>query len=153
MEKTNLKIDDLKENIYLGDYGIEIADYQNGYIADIISEIADSNVDIYYSDLKSWAFDSDHFAYIEQANNEMTDCNNIHEIIMYAEFLYNIENLHKYLNEILKYWALNYIEDVYSLECLDSYKLDAIEFINYENVETLEELKSEIYEILQNEPF
>ena len=42
-----------------------ISDYRNGYICDIVSEIADSNVDIYTSDLWSWA--ASNYEWVDEA--------------------------------------------------------------------------------------
>ena len=58
-----MKIEELKKDLYLGDYGEEIANYSSGYICDILTEIADNNVDIYYYDLFEWA--KNNFSIIE----------------------------------------------------------------------------------------
>lgn len=50
-----MKIEELKKDLYLGDYGEEITNYSSGYVCDILTEIADNNVDIYYYDLFEWA--------------------------------------------------------------------------------------------------
>ena len=44
---------DLESNLSFT-YGNNITQYDSGYICDVFSEIADSNVDIYTSDLFDW---------------------------------------------------------------------------------------------------
>ena len=50
----NIKsVQELEGELYIGDYGGYFCDYAdtNEYISDIITEIADNNVSIYYSDI------------------------------------------------------------------------------------------------------
>ena len=63
--KNLLKIEDLKKELYTGDFGDCFCDYDNGYICDIITEIADNHVDIYNSDLLDWA--KGNYSYIEES--------------------------------------------------------------------------------------
>lgn len=50
------------------DLGEYFAEYASGYICDIITEIADSNVDIYTADLMKW--NADNYSYVDDAMQE-----------------------------------------------------------------------------------
>lgn len=81
----NEKIEELqKESSYyagedIGDIITEFAGYDNGYICDIISSIADANVDIYTSDLLEWNVSN--YEYTEQAVDEFGMCDNRFDMI------------------------------------------------------------------------
>ena len=114
MEKL-LKIEDLKNDLFLGELGEQITEYDNGYIGDIIPEIADSNVDIYNDDLMEWA--KGNTSYIEDAMREFgtPEDGNGHpdfmRIIMQGQYYMYEQDLYNNIEDILKYWAYSYIED------------------------------------------
>lgn len=53
MKKYEVNVETLAENLDLGDYGARLNDYRDSatYICDAISEIADAETSIYYSDI------------------------------------------------------------------------------------------------------
>lgn len=150
-----LKIKDLKSNLFLGDYGEEITGYNSGYIGDIVTEIADNNVDIYYSDLNEWT--KDNANYIEEALDEFgtpTDGNghaDYYGMIRQGQFIAYERELYENLEDILKYWAYDYIEDNYKLTELTEEQNDEVEFLNYNNFEKLEDIVAELESIFESE--
>ena len=65
---------DLESNLSFT-YGNNITQYDSGYICDVFSEIADSNVDIYTSDLFDWG--KNNMYYIDEATKEFGDPHDI----------------------------------------------------------------------------
>lgn len=84
------------------------------YICDAITEKADNDIDVYYSDLFEWA--KHNFSYIEEANEELGAPNDIIKQIQQAQFLYNERKLYDELEEIILYAVLleakEYAEEV-----------------------------------------
>lgn len=153
--KELLKIKDLKNELNLGEIGEQLAEYDNGYIGDIITEIADSNVDIYNNDLMEWA--KGNTSYIEDAMREFgtpEDDNgnpDFMRLIMQGQYYMYEQDLYNNLEDILKYWAYSYIEDTYKLTELTEEQNDEIEFLNYNNFEELEDIKNELENIFESE--
>ena len=154
MEKL-LKIEDLKNDLFLGELGEQITQYDNGYISDIITEIADSNVDIYNNDLMEWAKGNTN--YIEDAMREFgtPEDENGHpdfmRIIMQGQYYMYEQDLYNNIEDILKCWAYSYIEDNYNLTELTEEQNDEIEFLNYNNFEKLEDIENELKNIFESE--
>ena len=61
------KIKELETNLSFT-HGNQIVNYSDGYIGDVFSEIADSNIDIYVVDLFEWG--KNNFEYINEATEE-----------------------------------------------------------------------------------
>lgn len=84
------------------------------YICDAISEQADSNIDIYYSDLFDWA--KNHFEEINEAMQEFGAMSDIIKQIQQAQYSYNERQLYDELEEIILYAVLleakEYAEEV-----------------------------------------
>lgn len=88
-----------------------LTDYDNGYIYDVISEIADSQVDIYYSDLTEWA--SGHFEEIAETISEFgwDGCEkDLYKAAQLAQFRENENEMYSELSEGLENFALSYLE-------------------------------------------
>lgn len=90
-------------------YGDQITSYNSGYICDVFSEIADSNVDIYYSDLFEWA--KDNIGYIDEATEEFGNPNDLIKQIQQGEFYAYEQDLYENQNSVLKLFAYNYLKD------------------------------------------
>lgn len=109
-----LKIEDLKKELYCGDFGEYLEDYENGYICDIITEIAGNNIDVYNCDLMEWA--KENTGYIEESLNEFgTPTNNrgqvdFMRIIQQGQYFYNEQNLYNNLEDSLKIFMYDYVE-------------------------------------------
>lgn len=154
MEK--LKIEDLKKDLYFGDLGDYFRDYNNGYIGDIIAEIADNNIDIYNSDLMDWA--KGNTSYIEEALEEFgTPTNNrgqadFMRIIQQGQYLCNEQDLYNNLEDSLKFFMYDYIEKELKIKELTEEQNDnLLDWDFSDNNEQLENLIEHIENILINE--
>lgn len=144
------KIEELKNDLYLGEVGDYFCDYDNGYICDIITEIADNNIDIYYYNLFEWA--KNNFDIIEESNAEMGAPNNIIKQIQQGQFLYYERDLYENLHDIVLFRLYDYIEKDLNIDELTEEQTDEIELLNLDdNNEQLENLINEVNEILGNE--
>lgn len=146
-----LKIEDLKKDLYLGDFGEYFVDYDNGYICDIISEIADNNVDIYNYDLIEWA--KDNYNYIDNAVAEFgVDAQNFDfwGIIRQGQYLYNDNDLYENLEDSLKFYMYDYIEKTLNIkEITEEQNDDLLDFDFSDNNERLESLIEHINEVME----
>ena len=147
--KELLKIEELKNDLNLGDYGEDITNYSSGYVSDIITEIADNNVDIYNNDLMEWAKGNTY--YIDRAVDELGRPDTIEDEIRQGQYIAYQEDLYNNLEDILKYWAYDYIENKYNITELTEEQNDEINFYNYTNVDRLEEIKGMIEDIFESE--
>lgn len=145
------KIEELKKDLFLGDFGEYFRDYDNGYICDIITEIADNHVDIYYSDLFKWA--ADNYSIIEEANEEFGTPTDIIKQIQQGQYLSNERDLYDNLEDILKFYVLDYIEKDLKIQEITEAQADQLEFdIDYsDNNEQLENIIEQVNEILKEE--
>lgn len=90
-------------------YGEQITNYNCGYICDVFSEIATSNIDIYYSNIFNWA--KDNTWYIDESIKEYGSCNDIVKQIQMAQGYAFEQELYENEFDILKYYAYNYLKD------------------------------------------
>lgn len=142
-----MKIEELKKDLYCGDFGDCLRDYDDGYICDIITEISDNKVDIYYYDLFEWA--KNNFSYINEANEEMGAPNDIIKQIQQGQFLYNERNIFENLEDSLKMFMYDYIEkDLKILEITEKQNDDLLEWDFTDHNERLENLIEHINNIL-----
>ena len=86
----------------------------SAYICDAITEYADNEVHIYYSDIFDFA--KEHYDYVEQAIEEFGVATNGKKVdllrtIQQGEFLYNEEQLYDDLEDIVKLVAVNHLID------------------------------------------
>lgn len=150
-----MKIRDYSYNLVLGDYGDCFCDYNNGYISDILHDIADNYTSCYNSDLLNWL--SNNLAnayYIEQAVNEYgIDRQNFdfYRLIAQGQYMQNLEDLNEHLNDALLNYAFNYIE--YFLDDVDvtQEQFDEITLKDYECFERLEDIDDFVKSVLEVE--
>lgn len=90
-------------------YGDNITQYNSGYICDVFSEIADSNVDIYTSDLFDWG--KNNMYYIDEATKEFGDPHDILRQIQQGQYYAYEQELYKKQDDIIKYFAYTYLND------------------------------------------
>lgn len=134
-----------KDSIYF------VEQYLNSssYICDAISEQAESNIDIYYSDLFEWA--KNHFGDIEEANEELGAPNDIIRQIQQAQFLYNERQLYDELEEIILYSVLleatEYAEEVTKEQF--SELLEVAEHLD--NNDRFDDIKDAVKEVFEKE--
>ena len=107
MKTTNNKIN-LKEefnSLRLSDIGEELAtNYDDGYLCDIITEVADSNIDIYDYNLLEWA--KGHLYEIKEAAEEFGAVEDIIKAIQQGQYYHYTNELYEELEDIIKGIAL-----------------------------------------------
>ncbi len=143
--QDNLRFDD--------DICERITDYTNctsEYIDDTFTEIADNNIDLYYSGLLDWLRDcSCATDYIEQAvKGQGIDSNNFDfmRLIQAGQYEYNMEKLNDNRHNVLLLWCLQYcIENDIALtdEQIDNLDDEIDDYANYfdDLVDTINEIK------------
>ena len=99
---------DLESNLSFT-YGNNITQYDSGYICDVFSEIADSNVDIYTSDLFDWG--KNNMYYIDEATKEFGDPHDILRQIQQGQYYAYEQELYENQDDIIKYFAYTYLND------------------------------------------
>lgn len=151
-----LRIEELKNELYIGELGEFFVDYDNGYIGDIITEIADNKVDIYTSDLLEWA--KGNYSDIEEALDEFgtpTDSNgkaDFLKIIQQGQYYQNERDLYDNLEDTLKFYMYDYIEKELNIkEITEEQNDDLLDFDFSDNNEQLENLIEHIDEVMGTE--
>lgn len=150
-----VKIEDLKREVAKNfesyeEYITEYYNYQND-IDDIIRDIADNNVDIYNYDLLEWA--KDNYSYIEDYVKEFgIDSQNFDfiDIIRGGQYLYIEQTLYNNKESMLEYLAYYILDDKGYTE-LEEEKATEISMIDFNRIETIDELEEEIDNILKEE--
>lgn len=142
-----LKIEDLKKELFIGEFGEDFIDYSDGYIGDIIMDIADNNVDIYTQDLLDWI--PDNYSYIEEANQEMGVPDDFIKQIQQGQYYFNERNIYEHLEDILKYYMYDFIENNLDIkEITEEQNERLLDFDFNDNNELLENLIEHINEVL-----
>ena len=153
---TNYNIKELYDEIKLelGDRLQEYDGYQ--YICDAITEIADSNVDIYYYNLFEWV--KHNWEYVDIACSEFgmpssNDSNIIIKLIQQAQFYRNEEIIYSELDESMLAYCYNYILNNFDFETITEEQKEEIEnkCTNVDNNDTLEEFEEFIQELFTTE--
>lgn len=101
-------LNELKTNLSFT-YGDQITSYNSGYICDVFSEIADSNVDIYTSDLFEWG--KSNLYYIDEATKEFGDPHDILRQLQQGQYYAYEQDLYENQDSVLKFFAYNYLKD------------------------------------------
>lgn len=99
---------ELKTNLSFT-YGDQITNYDSGYVGDVFSEIADSNVDIYTSDLFDWG--KSNLYYIDEATKEFGDPHDILRQLQQGQYYAYEQELYENKDEIIKYFAYSYLDE------------------------------------------
>ena len=102
------KIKELETNLSFT-HGNQIVNYSDGYIGDVFSEIADSNIDIYVVDLFEWG--KNNFEYINEATEEFGNPADIIKQIQQGQFLSFEKELYDNQNDVLLYYGYNYLKN------------------------------------------
>ena len=141
--------EELKEELK-GTYCDNICDYDNGYIGDIVNEIADNNVDIYTSDLFEWA--KFNYDVIEDANNELGTPSDIIAQIQQGQFLQISNEIYNNIDETLLLFIYDYIYNNLGLEEITEEQQEEIESENYYyNYDKLEQIIDFVNDTLEKE--
>ena len=149
------RIDELKKDLCIGDLGEYFCDYNNGYIGDIITEIADNNIAIYYSEIFEWA--KSNIGYIEEALNEFgtpQDSNgnaDFIRIIQQGQYYANEQDLYENLKDTILFRIYDYIQHDLDIAEITEEQQAKIESLNIEdNNERLENLLQQAEDIVEN---
>lgn len=110
-----------------------IVDYNDGYICDIISEIADNNIDIYTYDLLDWL--RYNYDVVEDTNREFGTPDDIIKQCQQGQYYKYSNDLYDVIDDMILLFAYNYL------------RVNNIEL----NAEQLEELESELSTIDNND--
>lgn len=145
---TKERKEELREELSLT-YCDNIVDYNNGYISDIINEIADNNIDIYTSDLFDWA--KDNYNYIEDANNEFGTPSDIIAQIQQGQFLQISNEMYENFDEMMLLFIYNYIYNDLNIEEIEEERAEEIENENYNKYDRLEEIIDFVNDTLESE--
>lgn len=147
------KIEELKNEVSKNfeSYEEYITEYYNheNDIDEIIRDIADNNVDIYTSDLMDWV--KDNYNYVEDYIKEFgMDSSNFDFIgaVRGGQYLYIEETLYNNKSDMLEYLAY-YILQEKDIEEIDEDKATEISMINFDGIDTIEELEDELNEIIE----
>ena len=115
-----IKIVDEIKNLNIGDYGDRLENYDGSdYICDAISEVADENTDIYYSDLFDWA--KENYDYIDEANKEfgIPKDGDIIKQIQQGQYYAIEQEIYEDLQDCIKNYAYKYILNKDGLNTLE----------------------------------
>ena len=106
LEKIKEKKEELKKNLS-DTYCDCICDYNEGYICDVIAEISDDHVDIYYSDLFEWC--KGNFGYVNEWIEECGSSGDIIKDIQGGQYKQISDELYENMEEMLLLFAYNYL--------------------------------------------
>lgn len=147
------KIEELKNEVLKNfeSYEEYITEYYNheNDIDEIIRDIADNNVDIYTSDLMDWV--KDNYNYVEDYIKEFgMDSSNFDFIgaVRGGQYLYIEQTLYNNKSDMLEYLAY-YILQEKDIEEIDEDKATEISMIDFDRIDTIEELEDELNEIIE----
>lgn len=133
------------------------ADYTHSpdsYICDIISEVADSEIDIYYSGLFDWLKnDPDSVENIEYTLREFgtptsgNDIPDFMKILQQGQYYGNEQKIYNNINDFGKIWLLYYLKDVENITELTDEQAEKIEDLDVDSndkfADLLEKFKNE----------
>lgn len=154
IEVCSKSVKDLRNEKYFDDVVEEFVGYEDGYICDVIQEIADNNVTIYTSDLWDWA--SEHQDYVEQAVSEFGADGRDFDLIrlfQQGQYLYNSEVMYEHFDEILLYYAYNYICEELGIEEIEENTKEELEetLKGVDNNDKIEDIIEKIKEVIGDE--
>lgn len=105
-------ITDLMDDLWTGEHGDELAGY-TGDIGDAISELADSSVDVYTSDLNKWIGQPGNGKWMEEAKAQglLENVKDFDKMIMSAQYTYYYQDLHDNIKDSVRYAMLSTLKD------------------------------------------
>ena len=151
----NIKsIQELEGELDIGDYGGYFCDYAdtNEYISDIITEIADNHVSIYYSDILKFVSENpDSLNEVIESGLYDPTCNyDFYSHAQSAEFMIIEQELEEHSIDALKLVAYNYCEYNLFMQTVPDELVQVIDDA-VENVQAMDELIDEITGWLEND--
>ncbi|WP_270600525.1 hypothetical protein [Faecalicoccus pleomorphus] len=138
-----VRIEDLQDNLDLGEYGNLLTEYDSGDISDAFIEIADNNVDLYDADLLAWL--PDNYEWLEHVQNEGllsgTKNYDLFRHIQIAQMESIRDNLYEHSEDIIQNLILEDLKDkgIYVIsDDLANYLYDHIDMDDtYQNIEDI----------------
>lgn len=106
LEKIKERKEELKSNLH-DTYCDCICDYSDGYICDVISEISDAHVDIYYYNLFEWC--KTNFEYVNDWIAECGSSGDVIKDIQGGQYKQISDELYDNLEEMLLLFAYDYL--------------------------------------------
>lgn len=155
MRNVNEMLEELKNSLeseVLDLFDEAVGYNEDSYICDVITEVSDSNVNIYNSDLLKWS--ADNYSYIEDAISEFGFAKNSEgepdfiKCIQQGQYLYYKELFYDNLDSFIQYYKLNYLKDNGIIE-IDDQIIDDVESTSCDDNSTLQDVIDEINEILK----
>lgn len=154
--KNTILVTTLKSELdnQIGNYGDRFCDYgSHHYICDVISYIADNNVDIYTYDLLKWI--PNNYEWIEEAVSQgIVNTTNADNIIMRiaqaGQYEQISSDLYENLDAIILNYCYNYIMHDLKIEELTQEQIEAIEekCTDVDNNDTLDMFEDFLTELL-----
>lgn len=150
---TMLKVSEIERN-NLDSFIDCLNDYDNGYICDIISEIADSNTSIYHSDIIEFISNN-----VEEVNDTIEKfgwdgCgSDLYKAGQMEEYSKNEDDMYNELEEGLFNVALSHIQYTMKVEEISDEQLDEIDNLCYDtdSNDRLDDFLGEIENIVNGE--
>ena len=120
----------------------------NDYICDIISDLADSQIDIYNDDLLEWL--KDNYNIIEDANDELGTPSDILVQCKQGQFYQYNNEMHENLENYIMFYIYDYMLNTLKIEEIEEEKYEEIEeeLANIDNNNRLNDIKDLINNIL-----
>ena len=146
MVNVKEKKEELKNNLNYT-YCDNICDYSDGYICDVIMEIADNNVDIYYYDLFEWA--KNNFDAINEANDELGTPDDIIKQIQQGQYLQIERELYDNFDDMIKLYIYDFIYNVLNIEEITEEQAEKIDDSNFDNNDRLDDVNDFINDLFE----
>lgn len=105
-------IDQLCEDLDLGDWGDQCPDYGDDYVGDVFSSVADDNVDIYHHDLLKWL--PDNYEWLEEAEAQglLEGCKgDLMKMTQTAQYVCYSQDMYEHRDGICAYAALQGLKE------------------------------------------
>lgn len=106
MEKIKERKEELKNNLS-NTYCDNICNYNSGYICDVITEISDAHIDIYYNNLFEWC--KNNFSYVNDWIDEYGSSGDIIKDIQGGQYTQISDDLYENMEEMLLLFAYDYL--------------------------------------------
>lgn len=149
-----LKVQDLYRNAVRSSDAGYLFDYElSGYISDLVHEVADDQVDIYWSDLSRWLNEArGSEGYMERAINEGfvdVSCYDFFNHIQAAQYLYIEDEINGALDDCdtVAAAAMRYLVSE-EIEEITGEQLGEIESLKLSDFDTFEEFNETVLEIV-----
>lgn len=149
MKRLEMKEYNLDNNLNQNDESmiVDFFQYDDGYICDIISEIADNNVGMYNSDIceNCWGLYSSGM-YDEAVDSGLINGSDLIQNLQSAWYYYNEQQIYNNLSELVYNWAVEYINNN-NIELTDK-QMEVFEN-DIKNIDNNSEF-SDIIELIEN---